>query len=111
MTIAILLPPVRAVTLLSVLLGEGCHILMCAPTNVAVQEVAQRFLALIKSSQQPGCQPSQGLYSASTTLFGIQGPGIGASISYGDVVLLASEDRVDEGSEVNLIWSKARAGG
>lgn len=100
-----------AVTMISVLAGVGCHVLLCAPTNVAVGEVAQRFLHLIRSSQQPSSQPGDALYSPAAILpQDMLGSAGAASIGYGDVVLLASEDTVDVDSDLSLIFSQARAG-
>jgi hypothetical protein len=67
----------------------------------AVAEVAKRTVSLIKEDMQPGCPPGGGLYRR-------------GGLRYGDIILLASDDRMsgedEESSALLMIYSKARAG-
>ncbi|CAI5954940.1 unnamed protein product [Closterium sp. NIES-64] len=95
--------------LLSVALALGVRTLVCAPTNVAAAEVARRMLRLAMSpdtsSHFPGfCQAQQqqqqrhGWSSQLEKSFST-----GGQLRVGDIVLLASEDRLAVDPELDLI--------
>ncbi|GAX74067.1 hypothetical protein CEUSTIGMA_g1517.t1, partial [Chlamydomonas eustigma] len=79
------------VRMLLVLAGSGSSTLVCAPTNVAVQEVAQRLLHELPRAQfgAPGCQGHN-----------LKGS---CSLVVGDILLQASEDHNDAEGPISSI--------
>lgn len=78
------------VRMLLVLAGSRRSTLVCAPTNVAVQEIATRLL-----KELPKC--------------GLPGPGLPGSLAMSDIVLQASEEKVDLDGPLAAILLPARA--
>ncbi|GAX84802.1 hypothetical protein CEUSTIGMA_g12223.t1 [Chlamydomonas eustigma] len=85
------------VRMLLVLAGSGSSTLVCAPTNVAVQEVAQRLLHELPRAQfgAPGCQGHN-----------LKGS---CSLVVGDILLQASEDHNDAEGPISSILLPLRA--
>jgi hypothetical protein len=73
-------------TLLFTLLRVGCRTLTCAPTNVAIKEVASRVLKLVKESSETDI--------GGDALFG----------TFGDVLLFGNKERLKVGSDMNMIY-------
>ena len=78
------------VRMLLVLAGSRRSTLVCAPTNVAVQEIAARLL-----KELPGS--------------GLPGSGLPGSLAISDIVLQASEEKVDLDGPLAAILLPARA--
>lgn len=113
------------VALLLVLSGSGRSVLLCAPTNVAIREVASRFMAEIQDQHLGEREAAPESPASSRRLHGQfagsrfwpqadsgSNSAAGAQssrITLGDVVLLASEDSIPEGNPLNQLWSQARA--
>ncbi|GAX84803.1 hypothetical protein CEUSTIGMA_g12224.t1 [Chlamydomonas eustigma] len=85
------------VRMLLVLAGSGSSTLVCAPTNVAVQEVAQRLLHELPRAQfgAPGCQGHN-----------LKGS---CSLVVGDILMQASEDHNDAEGPISSILLPLRA--
>jgi hypothetical protein len=73
-------------TLLFTLLRMGCRTLTCAPTNVAIKEVASRVLKLVKESFE--------------TDIGVDA----LFCSFGDILLFGNKERLKVGSDMNMIY-------
>ncbi|KAK0573500.1 hypothetical protein LWI29_008983 [Acer saccharum] len=76
--------------LLFTLFKMKCKTLVCAPTNVAIQEVASRVLKLVKESYQAD--------SGRDTIF----------CPLGDILLFGNKDRLKVGDEVEEIYMDRR---
>jgi hypothetical protein len=73
-------------TLVFTLLRMGCRTLTCAPTNVAIKEVASRVLKLVKESFETD-------------------NGVDDSFcSFGDILLFGNKERLKVGSDMNMIY-------
>ena len=73
-------------TLVFSLLRMGCRTLICAPTNVAITEVASRVLRLVKESSETDI--------GGDALFG----------TFGDILLFGNKERLKVGSDMNMIF-------
>ncbi|CAM8959009.1 unnamed protein product [Rhodiola kirilowii] len=77
-------------TLLATLLGMRSRILSCAPTNVAITELASRTLKIIRGSVESNCGTELGIYPL------------------GDILLFGNNDRLKVGSEIEDIYLEHR---
>ncbi|KAH9289070.1 hypothetical protein KI387_033187, partial [Taxus chinensis] len=67
------------ISLLSILVHKGSKVLVCAPTNAAVSEIAMRFMKIVTSP--PGCCPDTDNFPC--------------IMSLSDLVLVGNEERFD----------------
>ncbi|CAH9122421.1 unnamed protein product [Cuscuta epithymum] len=77
--------------LLFMLLKRKCRTLICAPTDVAITEVASRVVKLIKESFEDGCSKKNMLYN-----------------QLGDVLLVGSNDSLKLGEDTEGIFLNHR---
>jgi hypothetical protein len=94
--------------LLSVLGCSGVHVLACAPTNVAVCELATRYLQLLQGQRQF----ADHVNSSSISGYGSSSSSMGSAalqqLSSGDVLLVGNEERLELSDALAAVFLPGR---